>query len=78
MAIVADDDGATTSIADDDRSKIQQYHWQTDVFNNMDIDEVHKKIISSTISVHTEKKYLYYKSHYSETETAANIFTGAA
>ena len=43
MAIVADDDGATTSIADDDRSKIQQYHWQTDVFNNMDIDEVHKK-----------------------------------
>ena len=54
MAIVADDDGATTSIADDDRSEIQQYHWQTDVFNNMDIDEVHKKIISSTISVHTE------------------------
>ncbi|XP_066373795.1 uncharacterized protein [Miscanthus floridulus] len=30
----------TTSIADDDRSKIQQYHWQTDVFNNKDIDEV--------------------------------------
>ena len=43
MAIVADDDGATTSIANDDRSKIQQYHWQTDVFNNIDIDEVHKK-----------------------------------
>ncbi|XP_066305559.1 uncharacterized protein [Miscanthus floridulus] len=43
MAIVADDDGATTSIANDDRSKIQQYHWQTDVFNNMDIDEVQHK-----------------------------------
>ena len=43
MTIVADDDGATTSIANDDRSKIQQYHWQTNVFNNMDIDEVHKK-----------------------------------
>ena len=42
MAIVANDDGAMTSIADDDRSKIQQYHWQTDVFNNMNIDEVHK------------------------------------
>ena len=35
-------------------------------------------MISSTISVHTEKKIFYYKSHYSETETAANIFTGAA
>ena len=44
MAIVANDDGATTSIADDDRSEIQQYHWQIDVFNNMDIDEVHKKL----------------------------------
>ena len=43
MTIVTDDDGATTSIADDDRSEIQQYYWQTDVFNNMDIDEVHKK-----------------------------------
>ena len=43
MAIIADDDGATTSIADDDRSEIQQYHWQIDVFNNMDIDEVHKQ-----------------------------------
>ena len=42
MAIVADD-GAMTSIADDDRSEIQQYHQQTDVFNNMDIDEVLKK-----------------------------------
>ena len=54
MAIVADDDEAMTSIANDDRSEIQQYHWQTDVFNNMDIDEV-KKMISSTTSVHTKK-----------------------
>ena len=43
MTIATDDDGAMTSIADDDRSKIQQYHWQTDVFNNMDNDKVHKK-----------------------------------
>ena len=43
MVIVADDDGAMTSIVNDDRSKIQQYPWQTDVFDNMDIDEVHKK-----------------------------------
>ena len=42
MAIVAGDNGATTSIDDDNRSEIQQYHWQTNVFNNMDIDEVHK------------------------------------
>jgi len=52
MAIVADDDGATTSIADDDRSKIQQYHWQTDVFNNMDIDEVHKNDLFNYFSPH--------------------------
>ena len=31
------------SMDDDDRSKIEQYHWQTDVFNNIEIDEVHKK-----------------------------------
>ena len=55
MAIVADDDGATTSIADDDRSKIQQYHWQTDVFNNMDIDEVHKNDLFNNFSPHWKK-----------------------
>ncbi|XP_066305560.1 uncharacterized protein [Miscanthus floridulus] len=49
MAIVADDDGATTSIANDDRSKIQQYHWQTDVFNNMDIDEDMGKVAFSDV-----------------------------
>ena len=52
MAIVADDDGATTSKADDDRSEIQQYHWQTDVFNNMDIDEVHKNDLFNYFSPH--------------------------
>jgi len=36
-------DEKMASMADDDRSEIEQYHWQTDVFNNMDIDEVHKK-----------------------------------
>ena len=43
MAIIVEDDGATTSIANDDRSEIQQYHWQTNVFNNKYIDDVHKK-----------------------------------
>ena len=43
MAIVADDDGATASIANDDRSEMEQCRWQTDVFYNMDIDEVLKK-----------------------------------
>ncbi|XP_021320170.1 uncharacterized protein LOC110436861 isoform X2 [Sorghum bicolor] len=28
------------SMADEDRSENGQYHWQTDVFNNMEIDEV--------------------------------------
>ena len=31
------------SMAADARSEIEQYHWQTDVFNNMEIEEVHKK-----------------------------------
>ena len=57
MAIVADDDGAMTSIANDDRSKIQQYHWQTDVFNNMDIDEVHKKWSLQLFQSTLKKKY---------------------
>ena len=35
-------------------------------------------MISSTILVHTKKNYLYYKGHYLETKTAANIFTGVA
>jgi len=52
MAIVADDDRAMTSIANDDRSKIQQYNWQTDVFNNMDIDEVHKNDLFNYFSPH--------------------------
>ena len=52
MAIIADDDGATTSIANDDRSEIQQYHWQTDIFNNMDIDEVHKNDLFNYFSPH--------------------------
>lgn len=43
-------------MANDDRSEIEQYYWQTDVFDNMDIDEVHNT--SSTISVHREK-YIY-------------------
>ena len=51
MAIVADDDGATISIADDDRSEIQQYHWQTDVFNNMEIVEVHKNDLLNYFSL---------------------------
>ena len=78
MAIVDDDDAATTSIADDDRSEIQQYHWQTDIFNNMDIDEVHKKWSLQLFQSTLEKNYLYYKWHYSETKTVANIFIGAA
>ena len=36
-------DGEMASMADDDRSEIEQYHWQTNVFNNIEIDEVHKK-----------------------------------
>ena len=36
-------DGGIASVAVADRSKIEQYHWQTDVLNNMKIDEVHKK-----------------------------------
>ena len=43
MGIIADDDGAMASMDADDRAEIEQYHWQTDVFNNMDIDEIHKK-----------------------------------
>jgi len=34
-------DGEMASLADDDISEIEQYHWQTDVFNNTNIDEVH-------------------------------------
>ena len=52
MAIVTDDYGTMTSIANDDRSKIQQYHWQTNVFNNMDIDEVHKNYLFNYFSPH--------------------------
>jgi hypothetical protein len=48
-------DGEMASLADDDISEIEQYHWQTDVFNNMKIVEVHKKMISSTILVYSEK-----------------------
>ena len=36
-------DEKMASMADDDRSEIEQYYSQTDVFNNMEIDEVHKK-----------------------------------
>ena len=39
------------SMDDDDRSKIEQYHWQTDVFNNMDIDEVHKNDLFNYFSL---------------------------
>ena len=68
------------SIPGDDISKNEHHHWQTDVFNNMEIDEVHrKKIMWPAISVYSEiNNYLYYKCHYSETKTAPNILTGTA
>ena len=55
------------SIADDDIFENEHHHWQTDVFNNMKIDEVHrKKIMWPAISVYSEiNNYLYYKCHYS-------------
>jgi hypothetical protein len=48
-----DNDGQIPSIPDDDISENEYFHWQTDVFNNMDIDEVNKKNIhvSSYFSV---------------------------
>ena len=58
MAIVTDDDEATISIADDDRSEIQQYHWQTNVFNNMDIGEVHKNDLFDYFSPHWKKIFI--------------------
>jgi hypothetical protein len=44
------------SIADGDISKNEEHHWQTDVFNNMEIDEVHreKKIMCPAILVYSE------------------------
>jgi hypothetical protein len=39
------------SMADDDRSENGQYHWQTDVFNNMEIDEVRKNDLFNYFSL---------------------------
>jgi len=62
-----DNDGQMASIADDDIFENEHHHWQTDVFNNMKIDKVHrKKIMWPAISVYSEiNNYLYYKCHYS-------------
>lgn len=67
------------SMVDDDRSEIEQDYWQTDEFNNMEIDNIQKKKISSTISSYSGKKnYLHCKCHYSETKSNANIFIGTS
>ena len=39
------------SMADEDRCENGQYHWQTDVFNNMEIDEVHKNDLFNYFSL---------------------------
>jgi len=41
------------NIVDDDISENEHHHWQTDVFNNMEIDEVHrnKNHVASYFSV---------------------------
>ena len=31
------------NIVDDDISENEHHHWQTDVFNNIEIDDVHRK-----------------------------------
>ena len=43
--------GEIASTTDDDRSEIEQYHWQTYVFNNMEIDEVHKNDLFNNFSL---------------------------